>query len=128
VKDPLSKGSPQKSFQSQHQTALRIRRWRYNLIPAKSRFKTSRSIIKDTFKMKAQESLLASFQVLEHEGGDTRSQDGIRFKDKDLEISVVRDQDSRSQACKWIFKRISKNTRLQVSRRHKTSQEGSTIK
>nr|GEU72312.1 retrovirus-related Pol polyprotein from transposon TNT 1-94 [Tanacetum cinerariifolium] len=32
----------------------RIRRWRYNLIPAESRFKTSCSINKDTLKMKAQ--------------------------------------------------------------------------
>nr|GEU71970.1 hypothetical protein [Tanacetum cinerariifolium] len=29
-----------KSFQSQHQTALRISRWRYNLTPAESKFKT----------------------------------------------------------------------------------------
>nr|GEX10116.1 hypothetical protein [Tanacetum cinerariifolium] len=57
-----------KSFQSQHQTALRysihtvkrsswnrrIRRWRYNLIPAESKFKTSCSIIKDKYMMKAQ--------------------------------------------------------------------------
>nr|GEW15524.1 hypothetical protein [Tanacetum cinerariifolium] len=77
-----------KSFQSQHQKALRGR-------------------------------LLASFQDLEHEGGDTRSQGGIILKDKDLEISVVRDQDPRSETCKWIFKRIPKNTRLQVSRRLK---------
>nr|GEZ08537.1 hypothetical protein [Tanacetum cinerariifolium] len=42
-----------KSFQSQHQTALRIRRWRYNFIPAKLRFKNSCSINKDIFKMKA---------------------------------------------------------------------------
>nr|GEV66714.1 retrovirus-related Pol polyprotein from transposon TNT 1-94 [Tanacetum cinerariifolium] len=65
---------------------------------------------------KSQGRLLASFQDLEHEGGDTRSQGGIRFKDKDLEISVARDQDPRSQVCKWIYKRIPKNTRLQVSR------------
>nr|GEU52312.1 hypothetical protein [Tanacetum cinerariifolium] len=108
-----------KSFQSQHQIALRIRRWHYNLILAESRFKTSCSINKDTFKMKAQGRLLASFQDLEHEGGDIRSQGGISLKDKDLEISIVRDQDPRSQACKWNFKRIPKNTRLQVSRRHK---------
>nr|GEZ13870.1 RNA-directed DNA polymerase, eukaryota, reverse transcriptase zinc-binding domain protein [Tanacetum cinerariifolium] len=43
-----------KYFQSQHQIALRIRRWRYNLIRVESRFKTSCSINKDTFKMKAQ--------------------------------------------------------------------------
>nr|GEV80098.1 hypothetical protein [Tanacetum cinerariifolium] len=43
-----------KSFQSQHQTALRIRRRRYNLIPAESRFKTPCSIIKDKYMMKAQ--------------------------------------------------------------------------
>nr|GEX14449.1 retrovirus-related Pol polyprotein from transposon TNT 1-94 [Tanacetum cinerariifolium] len=43
-----------KSFQSQHQTALRIRRWRYNLIPMESKFKTPCSIIKDKYMMKAQ--------------------------------------------------------------------------
>nr|GEY14465.1 retrovirus-related Pol polyprotein from transposon TNT 1-94 [Tanacetum cinerariifolium] len=43
-----------KSFQSQHQTALRIRRWRYNLIQAESKFKTSCSIVKDKYMMKAQ--------------------------------------------------------------------------
>nr|GEZ03481.1 retrovirus-related Pol polyprotein from transposon TNT 1-94 [Tanacetum cinerariifolium] len=64
--------------------------------------------------------LLASFQDLEHEGGDTRSQGGIILKDKDFEIFVVKaDQDPRSQACKWNFKRIPKNTRLQVLRHHK---------
>nr|GEU64100.1 integrase, catalytic region, zinc finger, CCHC-type, peptidase aspartic, catalytic [Tanacetum cinerariifolium] len=121
-----------------------IRRWLYNLIPAESRFKTTCSIYKDTFKMKAQVHvskssanlwctsssskgtlltryqsnywgrLLASFQDLEHEGGDTRSQGGIKFKDKGY-----KDLYPRSQACKWIFKRIPKNTRLQVSRRLK---------
>nr|GEW33091.1 HVA22-like protein a [Tanacetum cinerariifolium] len=38
-------------------------------------------------------SLVFSFQDLEHEGSDTRSQGGIILKDKDLEISVVKDQD-----------------------------------
>nr|GEU42522.1 hypothetical protein [Tanacetum cinerariifolium] len=40
-------------------------------------------------------SLLASFQDLEHEGDDTRSQGGI--KDNDLKFKI---QDPRSQACK----------------------------
>nr|GEX57963.1 hypothetical protein [Tanacetum cinerariifolium] len=66
----------------------RIRRWRYNLILAESRFKTSCSIIKDKDMMKAQGRLLASFQDLEHEGGDTRSQGGIRFKDNDIKIKI----------------------------------------
>nr|GEU88735.1 putative reverse transcriptase domain-containing protein [Tanacetum cinerariifolium] len=35
-------------------TGLWIRQWRYNLIPAESRFKTSCSIIKDKYMMKAQ--------------------------------------------------------------------------
>nr|GFA99788.1 hypothetical protein [Tanacetum cinerariifolium] len=91
-----------------------IRRWHYNLIPEESRFKTTCSIIKDTFKMKAQGSFLASFQDLKHEGGDTRSQGGKRFKDK-----RDKDLDPRSQACKWNFKRIPKNIGLQVSRRLK---------
>nr|GEW49719.1 uncharacterized mitochondrial protein AtMg00810-like [Tanacetum cinerariifolium] len=69
--------------------------------------------------------VLASFQVLEHEGGDTRSQGGIIFKDKDLEIFVVKaDQDPRSQACKWIFKMNSQEHKAPSL---KTSQEGSTI-
>nr|GEU47248.1 retrovirus-related Pol polyprotein from transposon TNT 1-94 [Tanacetum cinerariifolium] len=68
---------------------------------------------------------LASFQVLEHEGADTRSQGGIRFKDKDLEISVVKaDQDPRSQACKWNFKM---NSQEHESPSLKTSQERFTI-
>nr|GEX55075.1 hypothetical protein [Tanacetum cinerariifolium] len=36
-------------------THPRIRRWRYNLIPAESRFKTLCSIIKDKYMMKAQD-------------------------------------------------------------------------
>nr|GEW87252.1 retrovirus-related Pol polyprotein from transposon TNT 1-94 [Tanacetum cinerariifolium] len=47
-------GDEWKSFQSQHQIALRIRRWRYNLILAESKFKTPCSIIKDKYMMKAQ--------------------------------------------------------------------------
>nr|GEW23500.1 hypothetical protein [Tanacetum cinerariifolium] len=46
--------------------------------------------------------LLASFQDLEHEGGDTRLQGGI--KDNDIKI-----KDPRSQACKCYLKRIPKN-------------------
>nr|GEX73847.1 retrovirus-related Pol polyprotein from transposon TNT 1-94 [Tanacetum cinerariifolium] len=61
-----------------------------------------------------QDESSTSFQDLEHEGGDTRSQGVKRFKDK-----RHKDIDPRSQACKWNFKRIPKNTRLQVSRRYK---------
>ncbi|GKE35808.1 hypothetical protein Tco_1455130 [Tanacetum coccineum] len=65
------------------------------------------------------------------------------FKDKDLEDSAesrqsrtkhdssyfvkeyqVKDQDPRSQACKWIFKR---NSQEYKAPRLKTSQEGSSI-
>nr|GFB70731.1 retrovirus-related Pol polyprotein from transposon TNT 1-94 [Tanacetum cinerariifolium] len=42
---------------------FRIRRWLYNLIPAESRFKTSYSINKDTFKMKAQIHVLKSSAI-----------------------------------------------------------------
>nr|GEZ64359.1 hypothetical protein [Tanacetum cinerariifolium] len=38
----------------------RIRRWRYNLILAESKFKTSCSIIKDKYMMKAQVHVLKS--------------------------------------------------------------------
>nr|GEW61809.1 hypothetical protein [Tanacetum cinerariifolium] len=43
-----------KSFQSQHQTALRIRRWRYNLTLAESKFKTPTLDHQDKYMMKAQ--------------------------------------------------------------------------
>nr|GEU35818.1 hypothetical protein [Tanacetum cinerariifolium] len=43
-----------KSFQSQHQTALRIRRWRYNLTPAELKFKTPMLDHQDKYMMKAQ--------------------------------------------------------------------------
>nr|GEX41178.1 retrovirus-related Pol polyprotein from transposon TNT 1-94 [Tanacetum cinerariifolium] len=103
-----------KSFQSQHQTALRIRRWHYNLIPAELKFKTPCSIIKDKYMMKAQGRLLVSFQDLEHEGGDTRSQGGIRFRDNDIKIKIQDHKHANGSS-----KGIPKNTRLQVSRRLK---------
>nr|GEW40870.1 hypothetical protein [Tanacetum cinerariifolium] len=56
--------------------------------------------------------LLASFQHLEHEGGDTRSQGGI--KDNDIKIKI---QDHRYE--NGPSKGISKITRLEVSRRRK---------
>nr|GEW60493.1 hypothetical protein [Tanacetum cinerariifolium] len=95
----------------------RISRWRYNLTPAKSKFKTPMLDHRDKYMMKAQVHvsktsaisdvqplpqrkhyyqiyqavkhmlrgrLLASFQDHEHEGGDTRSQSGI--KDNDVKI------------------------------------------
>nr|GEW68040.1 Gag-Pol polyprotein [Tanacetum cinerariifolium] len=58
----------------------RIRRWRYNLTPTESKFKTPMLDHQDKHMMKAQQS----FQDLEHEGGDTRSQGGI--KDNDIKI------------------------------------------
>ncbi|GKC32270.1 retrovirus-related pol polyprotein from transposon TNT 1-94 [Tanacetum coccineum] len=80
-----------------------------------------------------------AFKDIEMRWGRHRSaKEAYRFKDKDSEISVVKTnqgqrlryqyfvkvyldkvQDPRSQACKRIFKRIPKNTRLQDSRRHK---------
>nr|GEX94748.1 hypothetical protein [Tanacetum cinerariifolium] len=66
-----------KSFQSHHQTALRysihtvkrssrnrrIRRWRYNLIPAESKFKTPMLDHQDKYMMKAQVHVLKSFAI-----------------------------------------------------------------
>nr|GEV58408.1 copia protein [Tanacetum cinerariifolium] len=106
-----------KSFKSQHQTALRISQWHYNLTLAESKFKTPMLDHQDKYMMKAQVHvskssaifdkqplprkkhycqiyqvvkhmlrgrLLASFQDHKHEGGDTKSQDGI--KDNDVKI------------------------------------------
>nr|GEV80056.1 zinc finger, CCHC-type [Tanacetum cinerariifolium] len=55
--------------------------------------------------------LLASFQDLEHEGGDTRSQGGMKFKDNDLKIKI---QDHRHENNE---SKIFPRTRLQVSRK-----------
>nr|GEU42614.1 retrotransposon protein, putative, unclassified [Tanacetum cinerariifolium] len=98
-----------------------ISRWRYNLTPAESKFKTPMLDHQDKYMMKAQVHvlksstisdvqplprrkhycqfyqvvkhmlrgrLLASFQDLEHEGGDTRSQGGI--KDNDSKITTCK--------------------------------------
>nr|GEX27470.1 copia protein [Tanacetum cinerariifolium] len=64
----------------------RIRLWHYNLTPAESKFKTPMLDHQDKYMMKAQGGLLASFQDRKHEGGDTRSQDGI--KDNDIKIKI----------------------------------------
>nr|GEX06614.1 hypothetical protein [Tanacetum cinerariifolium] len=97
----------------------RIRRWRYNLSPAESKFKTPMLDQQDKYMMKAQVQvsksfaisdvqplprrkhycqiyqvvkhmlrgrLLASFQDHEHEGGDTRSQDGLKDNDSKIKI------------------------------------------
>ncbi|GJT78785.1 hypothetical protein Tco_1045510 [Tanacetum coccineum] len=78
----------------------------------------------------------SSFQDLEHEGEDTRSQGGIKIQDK-IQRShnqdqskpktinqycqeyQVKDQDPKSQAWKRNFKRIPKNDMLQDFKTHK---------
>nr|GEZ51432.1 hypothetical protein [Tanacetum cinerariifolium] len=52
-----------KSFQSQHQTALRIRRWRYNLTLAESKFKTPMLDHQDKYMIKAQVHVLKSSAI-----------------------------------------------------------------
>nr|GEW37203.1 hypothetical protein [Tanacetum cinerariifolium] len=74
---------------------------------AESKFKTPMLDHQDKYMMKAQGRLLASFQDHEYEGGDTRSQDGI--KDNDIKIKI---QDHNMQ------KKFPR-TRLQVSRKAK---------
>ncbi|GJR07794.1 retrovirus-related pol polyprotein from transposon TNT 1-94 [Tanacetum coccineum] len=142
--EPTCKGFPNStSFLDRFK---RLRRQNTCLYPLAS---TARNLVKDILlnlpdhrtsrwhqvKDQCRERLLASFQDNEHAGRDTRSQDGIRFQDKDLKISKSRmksrlktkilrlrqryqakDQDPRSQACKRNYKRIPKNTRLQDSR------------
>nr|GEV76449.1 Gag-Pol polyprotein [Tanacetum cinerariifolium] len=58
--------------------------------------------------------LLASFQDPEHEGGDKRSQGGIRFKDNDIKIKIQDHKHANGSS-----KGIPMNTRLLVSRRLK---------
>nr|GEW19459.1 integrase, catalytic region, zinc finger, CCHC-type, peptidase aspartic, catalytic [Tanacetum cinerariifolium] len=49
---------------SQHQTALRIRRWRYNLTPAESKFKTPMLDHQDKHMMKAQVHVSKSSAII----------------------------------------------------------------
>nr|GEW61396.1 xylulose kinase-1 [Tanacetum cinerariifolium] len=71
---------------------VRIRRLHYNLIPAESKFKNLMLDHQDKYMMKAQHilrgRLLASFQDLENEGDDTRSQGGIKDNDSKIKIQV----------------------------------------
>nr|GEV68347.1 copia protein [Tanacetum cinerariifolium] len=91
----------------------RIRRWRYNITPAESKFKTPMLDHQDKYMMKAQRilrgRLLASFQDLEHEGGDTRSQGSIKENDSKIKIHDHWRANDHSNE----FPR----TRLQVSRK-----------
>nr|GEY52432.1 uncharacterized mitochondrial protein AtMg00810-like [Tanacetum cinerariifolium] len=62
----------------------RIRRRRYNITPAESKFKTPCSIIKDKYMMKAQQAFkFSSMRMATQE-----SQGGMRFKDNDLKIKI----------------------------------------
>nr|GEZ42051.1 hypothetical protein [Tanacetum cinerariifolium] len=60
-------------------------------------------------KYKLRGRLLTSFQDLEHEGGDTRSQGGI--KDNDLKIKIQAQRHANNESKKFP------RTRLQVSRK-----------
>nr|GEY13648.1 hypothetical protein [Tanacetum cinerariifolium] len=65
--------------------------------------------IYQVIKYKLRGRLLASFQDLEHEGGDTRSQGGI--KDNDLKIKIQAHRRANNESKKFP------RTRLQVSRK-----------
>nr|GEZ33988.1 retrovirus-related Pol polyprotein from transposon TNT 1-94 [Tanacetum cinerariifolium] len=117
----------------------RIRRWRYNLTPAESKFKTPMLDHQDKYMMKAQVHvsksfaisgvqalplrkhycqinqvvkhmlrgrLLARFQDHEHEGGDTRYQDGIKDNDSKIKIQdhsmhMIYQRNSQEQGSKF---------------------------
>nr|GEV09517.1 putative reverse transcriptase domain-containing protein [Tanacetum cinerariifolium] len=94
----------------------RIRRRRYNLILAESNIKTPMLDHQDKYMMKAQMvkhtlrgRLLASFQDLEHEGGDKRSQGGR--KDNDSKIKIQDYWRANDHSNEFL------RTRLQVSRK-----------
>nr|GEW33598.1 integrase, catalytic region, zinc finger, CCHC-type, peptidase aspartic, catalytic [Tanacetum cinerariifolium] len=55
--------------------------------------------------------LLASFQDLEHEGGDIRSQGGMRFKDNDFKIKIHDHRRANNESKEFL------RTRIYVSRR-----------
>nr|GEY91612.1 hypothetical protein [Tanacetum cinerariifolium] len=64
------------------------------------------SIIKDKYMMKAQGRFLASFLDREHEGGDTRSQGGIKdnnskIKIQDHNMQMISKLNSQEQGSKF---------------------------
>nr|GEW52738.1 hypothetical protein [Tanacetum cinerariifolium] len=118
----------------------RIRRWRYNLTPAESKFKTPMLDHQDKYMMKAQVHvskssaisdvqplprrkhncqiyqvvkhilrgrLLASFLDRKHEGGDTRSQGGmkdnnLKIKIQDHNMHMIYQRNSQDQGSKFL--------------------------
>nr|GEX66827.1 hypothetical protein [Tanacetum cinerariifolium] len=96
-----------KSFQSQHQTALRISRWCYNLTPTELKFKTPMLNHQDKYMMKAQVDVLKSsaisdeqplprrkhycqiYQVVKH---ILRGRLLASFQDREHEGGVIRSQ------------------------------------
>nr|GEV81220.1 hypothetical protein [Tanacetum cinerariifolium] len=96
-----------------------IKRWRYNRIPAESKFKTSCSIIKDKYMMKAQVHVSKSSAI---SGASFSSKEttllnlscgGIKENDIEIKIQDLRRANNVSKE----FPR----TRLQVSRKGKGS-------
>nr|GEX24599.1 hypothetical protein [Tanacetum cinerariifolium] len=86
-----------------------IRRWRYNLTLAESKFKTPMLDHQDKYMMKAQHKfkgrLLASFQDREHKGGETRSQGGLKDNDSKIKIQdhsmqIISQMNSQEQGSK----------------------------
>nr|GEX05213.1 hypothetical protein [Tanacetum cinerariifolium] len=78
----------------------RIRRWCYNLIPAESRFKTSCSIIKDTFKMKAQKGFEFSYFV--NTGGN-----GVDVVVPVESIRAISERFVNTACCLFLGKRVA---------------------
>nr|GFA18533.1 hypothetical protein [Tanacetum cinerariifolium] len=76
------------------------------------------NIIDKMLKHMLRGRLLASFQDLEHEGGDRRSQSSIRFKDNDIKIKIQDHKHAND---------IQKNSQEYKAPSLKTSQERFTI-
>ncbi|GJY84283.1 retrovirus-related pol polyprotein from transposon TNT 1-94 [Tanacetum coccineum] len=70
--------------------------------------------------------LLASFQDNEHEGKDTRSQGGIRVKDKDLKISRVKIKlKAKDQDIKIKLRDIKSNIKIKITSMQEEPQKNS---
>nr|GEW23035.1 hypothetical protein [Tanacetum cinerariifolium] len=59
-------------------------------------------VVKHIFRRR----LLASFQDLKHEGGDTRSQVGMKFKDNDLKIKIQDHRRANNESKKFPRTRL----------------------
>nr|GEV66715.1 hypothetical protein [Tanacetum cinerariifolium] len=112
IKEHVEKaGNPVKeALLNLNQPAHRIRRWRYNLIPAESKFITPCSIIKDKYMMKAQEEITTEHAFEEHEVVEHQIINPIYEYEIGLKMSTSEDSHAVSESFKKEVEGVNART------------------